>query len=145
MVIIPFFMRFLDRDWKEKMEYQKFKIMIQERLQAMMGESVEIKIESYYKNNQTRVESLILKEKNPASKIVFSPAIHLQDLYRLYILHSDGEELADCLHQIQKLYEKQEPKSIKHFPEDWNEVKSRGSRPENNRRVRRESGKRRGK
>lgn len=105
------------------MEYQEFKIMIQKRVQEMVGESVEVRIESYHKNNQAKVDSLTFQEKHPASKLIFSPAVHLQDIYRLYLLKGDGKELAGCLCQIQRLYEEQEPKSVESISADWDEIK----------------------
>lgn len=105
------------------MEYQEFKRMIKKRMQDMMGNSVEVTIEVYYKNNQTRVESLSFKEKAPVNPVVVSPAVNLKELYDLFQQHGDGSVLEDCLRLIQELYEKQEPKAINAVMDSWDEIK----------------------
>lgn len=107
------------------MEYQEFKKMIKKRMQKMMGDSVEVTIEAYYKTNQTRVESLSFKEKAPANPVAVSPAVSLKDLYDLFEQHGDGSVLEDCLRLIQELYEKQEPKAINAVMDSWDEIKGR--------------------
>ncbi len=106
------------------MEYQEFKIMIQERMQEMMGETIEVRIEKYFKNNHTEVEVLTFKDKNPLTSTVISPAVHLKDLYALY--QQDGD-MAECLSSVKKLYEEYEPKSIGDISGDWAEIKGQFS------------------
>lgn len=85
------------------MEYQEFKMMIKERVQEMMGDSVEVMIETYYKNNQTRIESLVFKEKDPVNPVVVSPAINIKDLYKLFQQYGDGSAMENCLCPVQEL------------------------------------------
>ena len=66
------------------MEYQEFKVMIQKRMQEIMGDAIEVGFETYLKNNHTEIEAMTLKKKGLQPKVMLSPAIHLQDLYILY-------------------------------------------------------------
>lgn len=105
------------------MEYQKFKEMLKARMQDLMGDAIEVGYETYTKNNQTEIEAMTFKEKEPQAKTIISPAIHLQDLYELYKKNGDGETFTQCLHQIQTLYLNQEPKSVEGIDDDWEEIR----------------------
>lgn len=107
------------------MEYQEFKMMMKERLQNMVGDSVEVTIEAYYKNNQTRIESLAFQEKVPDNLVTISPAINIKDLYELFQQYGDGKELEECLCMVKKLYEEQEPKSVESIINSWDGDKDR--------------------
>lgn len=104
------------------MEYQEFKMMMKERLQNMVRDSVEVTIEAYYKNNQTRIESLAFQEKVPDNLVTISPAINIKDLYELFQQYGDGKELEECLCMVKKLYEEQEPKSVESIINSWDGV-----------------------
>lgn len=103
------------------MTYEAFKIMIKNQMQEIMGDSIEVRFEKYFKNNHTEIEALTFKEKKPAFNEVLSPAINIKDLYTLY--KQSGESLDECLHQIQRLYENQEYKSLENLSGKWDEVK----------------------
>lgn len=103
------------------MTYEAFKIMIKHRMQEIMGDSIEVRFERYFKNNHTEIEALTFKEKKPAFNEVLSPAINMKDLYTLY--KQNGESLEECLHQIQRLYESQEYKSFESLSGKWKEIK----------------------
>lgn len=95
------------------MNYQEFKTMLKDRMQEIMGDSIEVTYETYTKNSQTKIEAMIFKEKEPQAGTLLSPSIHLQDLYELYEENGDSKEFDDCLHQIKVLYQNQEPKNLK--------------------------------
>lgn len=105
------------------MEYQEFKVMIQKRMQEIMGDAIEVGFETYLKNNHTEIEAMTLKKKGLQTKVMLSPAIHLQDLYILYKKEGDSEKFHACLVEIKKLYMEQEPKGLDFIDRDWDSIK----------------------
>lgn len=106
------------------MNYQEFKTMLKDRMQEIMGDSIEVTYETYTKNNQTKIEAMIFKEKEPQARTLLSPSIHLQDLYELYEENGESKEFDDCLHQIKVLYQNQESKNFECFDGDWEEIRN---------------------
>ena len=105
------------------MNYQEFKNMLKDRMQKIMGDTIQVGFETYTKNNQTPIESLTFQEKDSSAATVITPAIHMQDLYNLYQKEGDGEMFQGCLMEIKKLYMEQEPKSLDFINRDWGEIK----------------------
>lgn len=105
------------------MEYQEFKVMIQKRMQEIMGDAIEVGFETYLKNNHTEIEVMTLKKKGLQTKVMLSPAIHLQDLYILYKKEGDSEKFHACLVEIKKLYMEQESKGLDFIDRDWDSIK----------------------
>ena len=68
------------------MNYQEFKNILKDRMQKIMGDTIQVEFETYIKNNQTKIESLIFKERDSSGAMMISPAVHMQDLYNLYHL-----------------------------------------------------------
>lgn len=105
------------------MDYQEFKNMLKDRMQKIMGDTIQVEFETYTKNNQTQIESLIFKERDSSGAMMISPAVHMQDLYNLYQKEGDGEMFQGCLMEIKRLYMEQEPKSLDFINRDWGEIK----------------------
>ena len=105
------------------MNYQEFKNMLKDRMQKIMGDTIQVEFETYIKNNQTKIESLIFKERDSSGAMMISPAVHMQDLYNLYQKEGDGEMFQGCLMEIKRLYMEQEPKSLDFINRDWGEIK----------------------
>lgn len=105
------------------MNYQEFKNMLKDRMQKIMGDTIQVEFETYIKNNQTKIESLIFKERDSSGAMMISPAVHMQDLYNLYQEEGDGEMFQGCLMEIKRLYMEQEPKSLDFINRDWGEIK----------------------
>ena len=105
------------------MNYQEFKNILKDRMQKIMGDTIQVEFETYIKNNQTKIESLIFKERDSSGAMMISPAVHMQDLYNLYQKEGDGEMFQGCLMEIKRLYMEQEPKSLDFINRDWGEIK----------------------
>ena len=69
------------------MNYQEFKNMLKDRMQKIMGDTIQVGFETYTKNNQTPIESLMFQEKDSSAATVITPAIHMQDLYNSNFPH----------------------------------------------------------
>ena len=104
------------------MTFEEFKAMLKGRMQEYMGDGIEVRYETYTKNNQTEIEAMTFRERNPQEKTMLSPAIHLQDLYEFYKENDKTKEFDDCLHQIKLLYLNQEPKSFACIDCNWEEM-----------------------
>ena len=92
-------------------------------MQEIMGDAIEVGFETYLKNNHTEIEAMTLKKKGLQTKVMLSPAIHLQDLYILYKKEGDSEKFHACLVEIKKLYMEQESKGLDFIDRDWDSIK----------------------